>query len=347
VRLVAATRPRTLPIGSYAAHSYDIGLRVAVLLKEHFPAWYAEYVAGLPVTPQHLYGIALAFLALVHRERFALEETWDWPLVQGDIAIGAFMTGEQDEDVCLSTLQEGAWYLLKPQPALYGVGLELAQGHGDDLEWQDLHYSELTLALWHVARQTGWGIGASLDNLVDGLPDRAASAIRALPLLPRDTPMDDLVAALDARTELRIGGVGRGTLVAYVFSRTDCWAANVSNEEIRYCYEGETGFDWSQIADWPTEIKRAQAIARAHERWREQVDGDLAGELELLADLLHTERRRLVRRRGRKDKTLIEVLDLSNPTDEGTPLIAHRPVRRDPTMADDYPFNLDADEVEA
>jgi len=322
-------RPRS-PLSGYQADGYRAGLLAAQLLAEHFPAAYDKHVAARAVTPSHLYAVAVTFLSLVNRHMFPLQDSWDFELVvYGDIVAGAFGHGEGD-DVCLSSLVEGKWQLQQPNPAFYGIGVQLAMGDGLDVEPEELQYDALTVFLWWLADRTQWRLGVDLGHYTGPHTDELADVLEAASQLPPGTPMEDLCAAFDA--EPSSYGASMGRLLAYAFGQTDNCLADTSYSEILHVYEGRSDLTWNDTRDLIKLAVEAQQIASAYEIWHAHVATDSQALLALSARLC--ELAAPLAKEATRTKTLIELL------------VSGAEGRADPTWADDYPYNLGDDGTE-
>lgn len=307
VRGTASASYRRSPLHVETAATYDVALSRVRDLKRLFPAFYWEHIANRRLTPRALEATVCAFLALVNNELFGIEESMTLSVPYDPLRALAY-TEDGSRDPLL-TLEEAAAWLCQPRPNLYGVGVE---GILEDETPQQL----LTLALWHLCRNTNWAIGVDVGDVIgfSYVDQDIAEYLVKLPVLTEGTMMESLVVACTLppwSDEDEFDEV-----LAYPFARTDNPMANTSNYEVDIIYGGETEADWSEALSIAETAREAKQIVARYSRWAASVAADPKRELRKLAKALHAAADRCSPITLPRRKTLAEILlDLPHETE--------------------------------
>lgn len=286
------------PLHCQTAATYGVALDRVRDLKRLFPEFYWKHVANHHTTPRALEAAVTAFLALVNNELFAIEDPMELNMPHDPVR--AFAYTEDGSRDPLVTLEMMAGWLAQPRPELYGVGTE---GILEDETPQQL----LTLALWHLCRNTNWAIGADIGDVIGFSyiePDIAEALVR-LPVLPH-TMMEDLVTCV--KLPPWSDEAEFDELIAYAFARTDNPMANTTTYEVDMVYMGESDADWKDALEIAANAREAAEIAHRYGRWAAAVASDPKRELKRLAKALHTACEAAALSKPQRTKTLIEVL---------------------------------------
>ena len=294
-RLVrSAPLVRRMPLHSETAGTYHVALSRVRDLHALFPDFYAEHVADRLLTPRALLAAVSAFLALVNRELFTIEDNFVLEVPHDPLrALEYVEDGSRDP---LLTLEEAASWLCQPHPALYGVGTE-------GLLEEETPQQLLTLALWHLCRATDWAIGVDIGDVIgfSYVDQDLAEFLVKLPPLPQGTRMEQVVACLKLppwSDEMEFD-----VLVAYPFARTHNPMADTTNYEVDIVYGGETQADWSEAREISEMAAAAAEIESRYNAWGRVVEADPRRELRTLATALHA-----AAETPFQAKTLIEIL---------------------------------------
>jgi hypothetical protein len=309
VRGVGSARARRSPLHGETASAYQIALDRVRDLKRLFPAFYWEHIANRHVTPRALEAAVTAFLSLVNIELFDLEDAME--LIVPLNPLHALQYTEDGSREPLATLELMGHWLSQPRPALYGVGTE-------GILEEETPQLLLTLALWHLCRETDWSIGVDVGDVIgfSYVDSDIAEFLVKLPVLPRGTLMGQIVPAMklppwsdeDAFDEL----------IAYPFAETDNPMANTTNYEVDIVYGGETQADWSEATAIAETAQEAKLLVARYNRWAQAVADHPRRELKKLTTALHTARSSLTVTTPRHTKTLIEIL-AELPNEEEVP----------------------------
>lgn len=249
--VVASAMPRCLPdwrlIPSWI-DGWRMGLYAGDRLRDLFPAFFAEHVAGKTVTTSRMLGVAHAFLELAHRDILTLDLEYHCPIeLATDQDLAELVDDYRDEGGILDTLayELGVW-LSSPPIRVYGLEhrLGLAPCGG----------GILAHALWLMAVSTSWSI-ASTSQILRALPSGSQRRrLRELPQLPPTMDMNLLCDACAWSCDLAgVDGPWRlGAIVRYVFSQVHNVYADVSPEELHadavdYGIFGGAGERWDGI----------------------------------------------------------------------------------------------------
>lgn len=295
VRGLPGPRRRYSPIGADAASAYENGLAKVRYLRDLFPEFYQKHIADRVLTPSALLASVCAFLALVHRDLFELEDSMNLEVPLDPLkALRYTETGDDDP---LLVIEESSFWLSQPHPLYYGIGMQTV------LE-DETPQAALTLALWHLCRETNWSSGVDVLAVAEFsyVPPHIMAVIEKLPPLPAGTMMEDLI--------LRIQLPGRpwsselAELICYPFARCDNAMLNVTNYEIDVLYGGETDDDWSQARAIAENAKDALRLSGLYGQWSHAVEQAPGKELRALAKALHA----AASAPPPQPKTLIELL---------------------------------------
>lgn len=308
-RLVSSTpaERRRWPFAIETASAYQVALSRVHDLQSLFPEFYQAHVADLRLTPRALLAVVCAFLSLVNRELFTIEDNFVLEVPADPLRALAFVEdGSRDP---LITLEEAASWLCQPRPELYGVGIE---GILEDETPQQL----LTLALWHLCRATNWAIGVDVGDVIgfSYVDQELAEYLLKLPPLPQGTDMQQVTQALALPPWS--DGDEFDEVIAYPFARTDNPMANTTNYELDIVYGGETDSTWSEAKEIAEAADEAAKIAQRYNRWGRAIDADPRAQLRKLTKALHAAADRCSPIKPAKARTLAEIiLDLPAETE--------------------------------
>lgn len=280
------------------AATYGVALDRVRDLKRLFPAFYWDHIANRLLTPRALEGTICAFLALVNNELFAIEDVMDLMVPHDPMRALAYTEDGSREP--LATLELMAGWLAQPRPYLYGVGTE---GILEEETPQQL----LTLALWHLCRESNWSIGVDVGDVIgfSYVDTDITEYLVKLPPLPR-VVMEDLLTAVKLPPWSEEAEFDE--LLAYPFARTDNPMANTTAYEVDSIYGGETQADWSEALEIAETAREAELLQARYGRWAQAVAADPRRELKKLSRALHTAAASLPVAQPRGQRTLIEVL---------------------------------------
>lgn len=276
---VGATAQRRSPLHSETAGTYLVALDRVRDLRRLFPAFYWQHIANRNVTPRALQAAVIAFLSLVNNELFAIEDIGVMDIPMDPLRALAYTEdGSRDP---LIELEEVASWLAQPRPVLYGVGTE---GILEDETPQQL----LTLALWHLCRETNWSIGVDVGDVIgfSYVEQDLAEYLVKLPVLPRGTTMEHLVTAIKLPPWSEEDDFDE--LICYPFARTDNPMANTTNYEVDIVYGGQMDGVWEHALEIAATAREAAELAARYGRWARAVADDPKRELRRLAKALHT-----------------------------------------------------------
>lgn len=269
---------RPSPIGPDASLGFEVGLTAVKQLRALFPDWYARHVARRPLTRSGLLAVACAFLALVNNELFEQEEciVLDVPANP----LNALRYAEDDSDDPLLTLQEASYFLHQPHPYYYGVGMQVV------LE-DERPQSMLTLALWHLCRETNWSTGVDVGAVIEfsHVPPNTQTIIERLRPLPPGTDMANIVKA--TRLPGHPWSSRLEELLSYPFARCDNPMLNITNYEIDVFYGGETDDSWRDARSIAENAADATAIVALYGQWARAIEANPERELRKLTKALH------------------------------------------------------------
>lgn len=270
-RLVALSRllARADPVEEETALVYGAGLRAARLLRQHFPALYAEHVGGARVTPGRLLATIELFLVLANRHLLEIEERWELCTHVADpLARFRATSATGDEEAAEAIVAVAAEVLDDPVPVVYGL----------DWEWEDLaadtDYYRPALCLWGLVRRTGWAVYGAAEDDGDApwhLDPLVQAALAGVPALAADVDLDKLCERLD---EHPIAGERLGQVLRYVCRQVDNAFATLSPEELAEMYGGSE-VDWTDgvaLAAMRADQQAAQALAETYGRLAHRVD---------------------------------------------------------------------------
>lgn len=275
--------------------AYEVGLEAARLLRRHFPAFFVDSAAPLPLTPPALLGALLALLQCVEGAHgLALR----WPEADWDELPRGATPAETlalFDDVTPELLMDLSYYLAQVRPAYHGDEVALITDEGHETE------CPLRLTLYHLFQHTGYGLGVEVETLVEG--HRLEAVILGCRPLPSDAPVAELCERAAAHIPEAAGLGEPAALIRYAFARTGNPLADTGDYEVQAVYMGEEPDYWPwETADFPA-LAAQQAAARALEEafrhWAMRLDRTGAAGVELLAELLHREAAAL-RRRDRR-----------------------------------------------
>jgi hypothetical protein len=300
-------RRRPSPIGAETARVYEVALARVRDLRRLFPDFYQQQVADRQLTPRALYAVVCAFLGLVNRELFELEDYGTIEIPHNPLQALHYT----EDDVTahqgpLLLLEEGLSWLCQPQAVLYGIGL---QGMLDD-EAEEPQCA-LTLALWKLCQNTEWSAGVDVADVIgySYVPDEVAEQIKKLHPLPAGVSMRDLcaVVALPGYTDV-------GELIRYAFARTDNPMANVTNYEVEVVYGGEITDGWDDALGIAENAQAARRLVGQYGRWAAAIEKDPKRELRALSKALHDAARASVEHHAARTTTLMNLLIPDNMT---------------------------------
>lgn len=307
-RLVSPGRAfeRRAPFAPQFAYTYHLALSRVRDMRALFPDFYQEHIAQRQLTPRALLGSVCAFLSLVNRDLFAIEDciVLDVP---ADPLRALRYTEDGSRDPLLE-LEEAAHWLCQPRPELYGVGTESIL---DDETPQQL----LTLALWHLCRETNWAIGVDVGDVIgfSFVGEDIAEFLVKLPVLPRGTMMENIIAAIKLppwsdKDEF-------DELICYAFARTDNPMANTTNYEVDMYWNGEVDSSWKDVREIAETAQEARQIVARYNTWAQAIAKNPRRELRKLTRALHTAVEATALTKPRRTKTLAEIL-LDMPIEE-------------------------------
>lgn len=241
---------------AFAAITY--GRQAAMLIRHHFPAFYAAHVAQLSTSPPHLLGVVQAFFSLA-QQRLWLDHSYELTINPNDPL--AVLRPKLGNGEALARLEEfHGWGLDQVCPEVYGLP-------GDQEELFDEGRNLLVAVLWYLADRTSWSAATFemeevIDYWVDQLaitPERAALLDR-LPHLDRSVDMGAFCTRLSAQPNQLPADLVHdlGQVVRYAFARTGNWFADLSVDELAEM-DG-SGIDWYDDLE---AIAAKQAEARA------------------------------------------------------------------------------------
>jgi len=268
-------------------------------MKRLFPAFYWQHIANRHSTPRALEAAVCAFLSLINNELFEIEDPMELNVPLDPLrALQYTEDGSRDP---LAALELMAGWLSQPRPALYGIGTE---GILEDETPQQL----LTLALWHLCRNTNWSIGMDVGDVIgfSYVDADIAEYLVKLPVLPQGTMMEPLVTCVTLPPWSDAAEFDE--LIAYAFARTDNPMANTTAYEVDIIYGGETQADWRDALEIAANAQEAADIAHRYGRWAATVAEDPKRELKRLVKALHTACEASATTKPQRAKTLIEVL---------------------------------------
>lgn len=255
----------------YATGDHRIGLRAARLVRDNWPAFWADHLAAAPATWETLLRAGVAAIRLAHAE---LELT-DWYVDNAGELLGNGAPLDalrlDLDDLTQTGTGADAWelveeFLATPPIAVYGLdGLDEAQEDGYDslpplamaLQWlTGLHWwpeDDAELVFPDEDRRITLAYECPRVRCNDGAGDRLAR----------------LCAALDASPEAGrwVGGpLGLGTVLAYAHRRTDNPIANIGSFEaydaVAY---GAWDFSWADgVQALAQQQRQARTIAEAY-----------------------------------------------------------------------------------
>jgi hypothetical protein len=301
-RLVTGLRNATFsrsPLHCETAASYGVALDRVRDMKRLFPAFYWKHIANRHITPRALEASVTAFLSLVNNELFAIEDPMELNMPLDPLrALHYTEDGSRDP---LATLEMMAGWLAQPRPELYGIGVE---GILEDETPQQL----LTLALWHLCRETNWAIGVDVGDVIgfSYVDQDIAEYLVKLPPLPAGTMMEQLVTAIKLPPWSDEDEFDE--LICYAFARTDNPMANTSNYEVEIMYGGETQANWAEALEIAETAREAEQIVSRYRCWATGVADDPRVQLKKLTKALHAAVEASALTKPRRQKTLIEVL---------------------------------------
>lgn len=299
VRGLGKAAQRRSPLHSETAATYQVALDRVRDLKRLFPAFYWEHIANRHITPRALMAAVTAFLSLVNNELFAIEDVGVLEIPMDPLRALAYTEdGSRDP---LIELEEAASWLAQPRPEMYGVGTE---GILEEETPQQL----LTLALWHLCRNTNWSIGVDIGDVIgfSYVEQDIAEYLVKLPSLPAGVVMEHLVTAVKLPPWSDQDEFDE--LICYAFARTDNAMANTTNYEIDIVYGGQTDEVWEHALELASVAREAAELAARYGRWAHSVADDPKRELRRLAKALHTAAEAAALTKPQRTKTLIEVL---------------------------------------
>lgn len=291
---------RPSPLDGATAGVYDIALARVSDMQRLFPDFYGEHIADRLLTPRALYAAVTAFLSLVNLRLFEIEDSWALN-VPGD-PLRALQYRENDEvgrQGPLLCLEEGINWLSQPRPQLYGVGIE---GILED----ETPQCALTLALWQLCRDTSWGIGVDVADVIgySHVSEETAELIKRLPPLP-PVEMDHVVK--DVKLSGRHRPKKLELLISYAFARTGNPMADTTNYEVDIVYNGDIDTDWKRTDEIVENANEAAEICDAYHQWARIVDDDPRKELGALAKALY-KAARPYHEANKESKALIDLL---------------------------------------
>jgi len=302
-----APRRRPSPIGPETAQVYEVALGRVRDLRRLFPDFYQKHVADRQLTPRALYAVVCAFLGLVNRELFELEDYG--PIEIPHNPLQALHYTEDDTTAHqgpLLLLEEGLSWLSQPQAVLYGIGL---QGMLDD-EAEEPQCA-LTLALWKLCQNTEWSAGVDIADVIgfSHVPDEVVELIKKLHPLPAGVSMSDLCAVVKLT-----GYTDVGELIRYAFARTDNPMANTTNYEVEVVYGGDTSDTWDDALAIAENAAAARRLVADYGRWSAAIELSPKQELRRLSKALHDAAIASVKHHEARTITLMDLLIPDNMT---------------------------------
>lgn len=310
VRSLQKTISRRSCLHAETAATYQVALDRVRDLKRLFPDFYWQHIANRRLTPRALEAAVCAFLSLVNTELFGIEDSMT--LVVPCDPLQALQYTEDGSRDPLLTLEEAAAWLCQPRPNLYGVGTECI------LE-EETPQQLLTLALWHLCRETNWALGVDVGDVIgfSYVEQDIAEYLVKLPVLPRGTMMEALILAVKLPPWSDQDEFDE--LLAYPFARTDNPMVNTTNYEVDIVYGGNTQADWNEALEIAETAREAEALAHRYGRWAARVAADPKRELKQLAKALHVACEAAALMKPQRTKTLIETLTEIDATTEAVP----------------------------
>lgn len=271
-------RRRPSPIGAETVSTYDIALDLVRRMRDLFPAFYQKHIAERVITPRALEAAICAFLALVNRDLFEIDDCMELNVPVDPLkALDYTEVGSRDG---LLVLEEASYWLSQPRALLYGVGVE---GILED----ETPQRALTLALWQLGSATNWSIG--LDPCVvighSFIPKEAEMLIPKLPPLLTGVPMETIADEVDLPGYPYSSRLGE--LIRYAFGRTGNPMADVTNYEVEVIYGGAVDDTWNDVHFIAENAAEAREIVKLYDQWASAIDDSPDRELTALARALH------------------------------------------------------------
>lgn len=303
-KLTPSRRPS--PLGPETAAVYKHGLIKVRHMRELFPDFYQQHIAWRQLTPRALYAAVSAFLSLINRHYFVIEDHMEFEIPLDPLQALAYT---EDDTIAnrgpLLELETAGYWLAQPQPVLYGVGVE---GMLED----ETPQSALTLALWRLCQETEWAIGVDVAAVIgfSWIAEPTVALITSLRPLPSGIPMDaiaDAVTLPGGRWSSRLG-----ELIRYAFARTGNPMADVNNYEVEVIYGGDTDYTWDDVREIGEYAAEARELVKLYYEWGAAIEKDPERELRTLEKALHAAARPHVKR-ANAQRTLIEILAADDP----------------------------------
>lgn len=249
--------------GDFEADAWQTGLKAMQHCRRLFPDFFAEHLAARSLTAQALYSACSAFLALVHRDLFAVSDWCDMldctdPVAALDAKPWRNNISTRD---FLAQIEENKGFLLSPHPELYGIGVrELIDG-----EMEIDQYGPLTIALWYMAEPTSFGLGLDWHELLRDMRQPWVEVVLSLPQLPAHLDF----AAYTERLGMGVNGehVGEGCLFAYAFGDTGNPVADYTYYEVEAIHGGFAITSWDRAGDVSALVREAITISTAYGVW--------------------------------------------------------------------------------